>query len=58
MRATGPRTRQLQGALLVATLALAFDLLFFAVKELPATVPVALATILTTGVRRRTVAVR
>lgn len=37
------RPRQLEGALLVAILALAFDLLFFAVDELPATVPVALA---------------
>jgi hypothetical protein len=37
------RLRQLQAALLVAVLALAFDLLFFAVDELPATVPVAVA---------------
>lgn len=37
------RPRQLRAALLVAILALAFDLLFFAVDELPATVPVALA---------------
>jgi hypothetical protein len=35
--------RQLFGAGLVAVLALAFDLLFFAVNELPATVPVAVA---------------
>jgi hypothetical protein len=35
--------RQWVGAGLVAALALAFDLLFFAVDELPATVPVALA---------------
>jgi hypothetical protein len=35
--------RQELGALLVAILALTFDLLFFAVHELPATVPVALA---------------
>ncbi len=35
--------RQLVGALLVAGLALVFDLLFFAVDELPATVPVAVA---------------
>lgn len=34
---------QLRGAVLVAVLALAFDLLFFAVDTLPATVPVALA---------------
>jgi hypothetical protein len=38
---TGQRSRQLTGALLVALLALAFDFLFFAVNELPATVPVA-----------------
>ncbi|HWA55332.1 MAG TPA: hypothetical protein VG816_14275, partial [Solirubrobacterales bacterium] len=37
------RPRQVEGALLVAGLALAFDLLFFAVHELPATVPVALS---------------
>jgi len=34
---------QLLGAALVAVLALAFDLLFFAVDELPSTVPVAIA---------------
>jgi len=39
----GKGARQLRGAILVAALALAFDLLFFAVDELPATVPVALA---------------
>jgi hypothetical protein len=37
------RPRQLRAALLVAVLALAFDLLFFAVSTLPATVPVAVA---------------
>ncbi len=37
------RPRQLEGALLLAILALAFDLLFFAVDTLPATVPVAVA---------------
>lgn len=37
------RSRQLEAALLVAVLALAFDLLFFAVDQLPATVPVAIA---------------
>jgi hypothetical protein len=37
------RRRQLQGAALVVVFGLAFDLLFFAVDELPATVPVALA---------------
>jgi hypothetical protein len=50
--ADGPKTekslrflahRQLVAAGLVAALALAFDLLFFAVDELPATVPVAVA---------------
>jgi hypothetical protein len=35
--------RQLSGAILVAVLALSFDLLFFAVDTLPATVPVAVA---------------
>jgi hypothetical protein len=38
--------RQLVGAVLVAVLALLFDLLFFAVDELPATVPVAVALFL------------
>lgn len=37
------RRRQLTGAALVAIVALAFDLLFFAVDQLPATVPIALA---------------
>jgi hypothetical protein len=49
---TGPRVgfsahRQRRAAWLVAGLALVFDLLFFAVDELPATVPVALALALT-----------
>ncbi len=39
----GARPRQRRAAVLVAILALCFDLLFFAVDELPATVPVALA---------------
>lgn len=39
----GSVDRQLLGAVLVAVLALAFDLLFFFVDELPSTVPVALA---------------
>lgn len=38
---------QLAAAVLVAVLALAFDLLFFAVDELPSTVPVAVALALT-----------
>jgi len=49
LAAGGDRVRQLRGAILVASLALGFDLLFFAVDELPATVPVALATILVGG---------
>jgi hypothetical protein len=39
----GPANRQLVVAVLVAVLALGFDLLFFAVDELPSTVPVAVA---------------
>jgi hypothetical protein len=45
----GDSAQQLRAAVLVACLALAFDLLFFAVDELPATVPVALAVILLRG---------
>jgi hypothetical protein len=41
------RNRQLKAAALVAILGLAFDLLFFALDTLPATVPVALALALT-----------
>jgi hypothetical protein len=41
------RPRQLEGAILVAVLALSFDLLFFAVDTLPGTVPVAVALALT-----------
>ena len=44
---------QLRAALLVAVLALLFDLLFLAVDELPATVPVALALVLVAVSRRR-----
>ena len=48
------RRRQLAAAGLVAALGLAFDLLFFAVDTLPATVPVALAQALVdAGDRRR-----
>jgi hypothetical protein len=36
------RRLQLRGAALAAILCLSFDLLFFAVHELPATVPIAL----------------
>jgi hypothetical protein len=42
------RPRQLEAALLVAILALTFDLLFFAVDTLPGTVPVAVALALVT----------
>lgn len=45
--------RQLVGAGLVAALALAFDLLFFAVDELPSTVPVAVALALVTWWERK-----
>jgi drug/metabolite transporter superfamily protein YnfA len=47
-----PRAIQLRGAALTALLALGFDLLFFAVDELPATVPVALALIALLSVGR------
>jgi hypothetical protein len=40
--ASQSRRLQLQGAVLAAVLALTFDLLFFVVDELPATVPIAL----------------
>jgi hypothetical protein len=47
------RRAQLPAAALTAGLALAFDLLFFAVNELPATVPVALALGVLAITRRR-----
>ncbi|HEY2768819.1 MAG TPA: hypothetical protein VGI76_11225 [Solirubrobacteraceae bacterium] len=47
------RALQVRAAVLVASLALLFDLLFFVVQELPATVPVALALVLVALVRRR-----
>jgi hypothetical protein len=46
------RSLQLRGAALAAVLALCFDLLFFAVDELPATVPVAVAVVLVLAARR------
>ncbi|MGO9750000.1 MAG: hypothetical protein ACLP8S_28515 [Solirubrobacteraceae bacterium] len=50
----GQRRLQLGAALLTFVLACAFDLLFFVVNELPATVPVALAMcVLQVGVLRR-----
>jgi hypothetical protein len=45
MLATNPRLQR-RGALLAAGLALLFNLLFFVVKELPATVPIALALVI------------
>jgi hypothetical protein len=51
------RSTQVRGAVLAAALALAFDLLFFFVDELPATVPVAITLIVVTLVRRRRFAV-
>jgi hypothetical protein len=47
------RSAQLRGAVLCAALALAFDLLFFFVDELPATAPVALTLIVLAALRRR-----
>ena len=47
------RAQQLRVAALVIGLALAFDLLFFAVDELPATVPVAVGLILVLAACRR-----
>jgi hypothetical protein len=49
------RAQQARGAVLAAGFALAFDLLFFAVDELPATVPIALTLIAVTALRRRSV---
>ncbi|MGN6373080.1 MAG: hypothetical protein ACTHM1_08825 [Solirubrobacteraceae bacterium] len=46
------RSHQLLGAVLAASLALAFDLLFFLVDELPATVPVAGALVILELARR------
>jgi len=47
------RRLQLRGAALAAVLGLTFDLLFFAVDELPATVPIALALVCCEGLRRK-----
>jgi hypothetical protein len=47
------RSGQLRAAVLCAALALAFDLLFFFVNELPATVPVGLTLIVLALARRR-----
>jgi len=53
-RAAATRTWQIRAAALVAALALAFDLLFFTVDELPATVPVAFGLIFVAFAQRRT----
>jgi hypothetical protein len=53
LAATLGRAGQLRGAGLTALLGLFFDLLFFLVDELPATVPVAAALIVVTLTRRR-----
>ena len=47
------RREQLRGSALVAALALAFDLLFLVVDELPATVPVAAALVVLLAARTR-----
>ena len=47
------RSTQTRAAALAALLALSFDLLFFVVDELPATLPVALTLIIVLLVRRR-----
>jgi hypothetical protein len=53
LAARGERALQSRGALLVAALAISFDLLFFAVDELPATVPVAGALLILVWAGRR-----
>jgi hypothetical protein len=53
MLACKDRSLQLRGAALVTGFALLFDLLFFAVDELPATVPVALGLVALVLTRRR-----
>jgi hypothetical protein len=50
--AAAGRSYQLTGAVLVALLAVAFDLLFFVIEELPATVPVASALLVLWGLSR------
>jgi hypothetical protein len=47
------RRLQLQGAALAAVIGLSFDLFFFAVDELPATVPIALTLACTEAIHRR-----
>jgi hypothetical protein len=50
---TVKRSLQVRAAMLTALLALGFDLLFFFVDELPATVPVALTLLILLAARRR-----
>jgi hypothetical protein len=50
------RRLQLRGAALAAVIGLSFDLLFFAVDELPATVPIALTLACIEGLRRQAIA--
>lgn len=52
LAATGGERRQRRAALLATGLALAFDMLFFVLSELPATVPVALALLGMLALRR------
>jgi hypothetical protein len=52
LAATFPRSRQVCAARLAALIALAFDLLFFLVDELPATVPIALTLLILLAARR------
>jgi hypothetical protein len=47
------RRLQLRGAALAAVIGITFDLLFFTVDELPATVPIALTLACTEAIRRR-----
>lgn len=58
LAATFAGSEQSRGALMTAAFALGFDLLFFLVNELPATVPVALALIAVLITRRRRSALR
>jgi hypothetical protein len=53
LAAAGDRRRQWRAALLAGGLALCFDLLFFFVQELPATVPIALVVVLLGLARER-----
>lgn len=53
LAATGSGVRQRRVAVLVAVLAVAFDLLFFVLRELPATVPVAVSLLILVAVEGR-----